>query len=210
MVMPLEEWCVNMSNFLDKFKVIPVVVLNDEEDAKNKLSSLVEGNLLIAEITFRTDYALEGIKYAIKNYPQLLVGAGTVINVEQCKTAIENGCKFIVSPGFSKEVALLCKEKQIPYIPGCVTPTEIMAALDLGINVIKFFPANLFGGLKAINDLGSVFPQVKFIPTGGVDNSNLKDYLLNKHVKAVGGSWIMKGSIIDNCRFLNETIKTIS
>lgn len=208
--MPLEEWCVNMSNLLDKFKVIPVVTLNDEEDAKNKLSSLVEGNLLIAEITFRTDYALEGIKYAIKNYPQLLIGAGTVINAEQCKAAIESGCKFIVSPGLSKEVALLCKEKQIPYIPGCVTPTEIMAALDLGIDVIKFFPANLFGGLKAIKDLGSVFPQVKFIPTGGVDNSNLKDYLINKHVKAVGGSWIMKGSIVDNCRFVNETIKSIS
>ena len=204
--MLLEEWCDKMETLLDKFKVIPVVTLDNEVDARYKLSSLVEGGLLIAEITFRTDYALEGIKYAISHYPQLLIGAGTVINAEQCKAAIECGCKFIVSPGLSKEVALLCKEKNIPYIPGCVTPTEIMDALSLGIDVIKFFPANMFGGLKAINTLGSVFPQVQFIPTGGIDETNLKDYLMNKHVKAVGGSWIMKGSIIDNCHVVNKIV----
>ena len=207
--MLLEEWQGKMNSFLDGFKVIPVVVLNDEEDAKYKLSSLVEGNLLIAEITFRTDYALEGIKYAIKNYPQLLIGAGTVIDVTQCRAAIESGCKFVVSPGFSKEIALLCKESKIQYIPGCVTPTEIMEAINMGIDVIKFFPANMFGGLKSINDLGSVFKQIKFIPTGGIDENNLKDYLSNKHVIAVGGSWIMKGNIIDNCRFVNEVIKSL-
>ena len=195
-----------MNTLLDKFKVIPVVTLENEEDVKHKLSSLVKGSLLIAEITFRTEYALEGIKYAIRNYPQLLIGAGTVINVEQCRAAIDCGCKFIVSPGLSKDVALLCKEKGISYIPGCVTPTEIMSAIDLGIDVIKFFPANMFGGLKAIDNLGSVFPQVKFIPTGGIDETNLKDYLMNKHVKAVGGSWIMKGSIVDNCHVVNKII----
>lgn len=198
-----------MNGLLDEYKVIPVVILNDEEDAKHKLSSLVEGRLFIAEITFRTDYALKGIEFAIKNYPQLIVGAGTVINVEQCKAAIGCGCQFIVSPGFSKEIALLCKEKEIPYIPGCVTPTEIMEAINFGINVIKFFPANIFGGLKAIDNLGSVFPQVKFVPTGGIDESNFKEYLLNKHVKAIGGSWITKGDIVENCRFVNETIESI-
>ncbi len=209
MAMHPEGWLVNMNDLLDKYKVIPVVILNDEEDAKHKLSSLVEGGLLIAEITFRTDYALKGIEFASKNYPQLIVGAGTVINVEQCKAAIGCGCQFIVSPGFSKEIALLCKEKEIPYIPGCITPTEIMEAINLGIDVVKFFPANIFGGLKAIDNLGSVFPQVKFVPTGGIDENNLKEYLSNKHVKAVGGSWITKGDIVENCRFVNETIESI-
>ena len=203
------EWCVNMDDLLKEFKVIPVVTLNDEKDAKHKLSSLVEGKLLVAEITFRTDYALEGIKYAIKNYPQILVGAGTVINLKQCKEAIEAGCKFIVSPGFSREIALFCKEKSILYIPGCVTPTEIMEALSLDINVIKFFPANMFGGLSAINDLGAVFRDIKFIPTGGVNESNLKDYLSNKYVKAVGGSWIMKGDIVSNCLRAKKIIESI-
>lgn len=199
----------NMANCLDDYKVIPVVVLQNEEDAKEKLSSLVKGNILIAEITFRTAYAPEGIKYAIKNYPNLLVGAGTVINKEQCEQAIELGCKFIVSPGLSEEVALLCKEKNIPYLPGCVTPTEIMKALSLGINIIKFFPAQTFGGLKAIKDLSSAFPQAQFVPTGGIDNSNLKEYLSHKAIKAVGGSWLLKGDIIKNCLEANEIIKSL-
>lgn len=206
----LEEWCVSMNDLLKEYKVIPVVVLNNEEDAKYKLSSLVQGELLVAEITFRTDYALEGIKYAIKNYPQLLIGAGTVINLKQCKDAIESGCKFIVSPGFSREIALFCNERNVQYIPGCVTPTEIMEALSLNINLIKFFPANIYGGLKAINSLGAVFKDTKFVPTGGIDENNLKEYLLNKYVKAVGGSWILKGDIVENCRFIKETIESIS
>ena len=199
----------NMANCLNDYKVIPVVVLQNEEDAKEKLSSLVKGDILIAEITFRTAYAPEGIKYAIQNYPNLLIGAGTVINKEQCEQAIGLGCKFIVSPGLSKEVALLCKEKNIPYLPGCVTPTEIMEALSLGINVIKFFPAQTFGGLKAIKDLSSAFPQVQFVPTGGIDNSNLKEYLSYKAIKAVGGSWLLKGDIVKNCLKANEIIKSL-
>ena len=204
-----EEWLDNMKDLLKDFKVIPVVVLQDEEDAKNKLSSLVKGDILIAEITFRTEYAPEGIKFAIKNYPQLLVGAGTVINKEQCQLAIDLGCRFIVSPGLSKEVALLCKEKDIPYIPGCVTPTEIMEALSLDINVIKFFPAQTFGGLKAVKDLGSAFPQIQFVPTGGINNDNLKEYLLCKNVKAVGGSWLLKDDVVKNCQEANRIIKSI-
>lgn len=205
-----EEWCVRMIDLLNNFKVIPVVVLNDEDDAKNKLSALAEGGILIAEITFRTQYALEGIKYAIKNFPQVLIGAGTVINEKQCEDAIKCGCKFIVSPGFSKDIALLCKKSDILYIPGCVTPTEIMEAINTGINIIKFFPAQLYGGLKAINDLGSVFSQIQFVPTGGINTDNLKEYLLNKHVKAVGGSWIMKGDVVKNCHIVNDIIKSLS
>ena len=204
-----EGFLDNMSDLFDKYKIIPVVVLNNEEDAKNKLSALVKGSVLIAEITFRTEYAPEGIKYAIKNYPELLVGAGTVINVEQCQKAIELGCKFIVSPGLSKDVALLCKKMNIPYLPGCVTPTEIMEALSLGINVVKFFPAQVYGGLTAIKNLSSAFKQVQFVPTGGVDNTNLKEYLSNSAVKAVGGSWLLKGDIVKNCEVANEIVKSI-
>ena len=198
-----------MIDLFKKNRIIPVVVLQNEEDARFKLSSLVKGQILIAEITFRTAYALEGIKLALKEFPQLLVGAGTVINKEQCKQAIDAGCKFIVSPGLSKDVALLCKEKGIPYIPGCVTPTEIIQALELGINVIKFFPAQTYGGLKAIKDLSSAFPQVGFVPTGGVNNDNLKEYLLNKAVEAVGGSWLLNGDIVKNCDAANEIIKSL-
>ena len=137
------------------------------------------------------------------------MGAGTVINKEQCELAIKLGCKFIVSPGLSKDVALVCKENHIPYIPGCVTPTEIMEALELGIDVIKFFPAKVYGGLSAIKALGAAFPQVKFIPTGGVDLSNLKEYLSDKHVAAIGGSFMMKGDIVNNCQEINKIIESI-
>lgn len=194
---------------LEDFKVFPVVVLNNEEEAKSQLRALREGNLLIAEITFRTEYALEGIKYAIKNYPEILIGAGTVINKEQCEKAINAGCKFIVSPGLSKEVALCCKEHNVPYLPGCVTPTEIMEALDLGINVVKFFPAKVYGGLPAVKALGAAFPQVKFVPTGGVDLSNLKEFLSYKQVSAIGGSFMMKGDIVSNCREINRLLDTL-
>ena len=194
---------------LDDFKVIPVVVLNNELEAKEKLQGLVDGNLLVAEITFRTSYAYEGIKYAIKHFPNLTIGAGTVINQNQCLQAIEAGCKFIVSPGFSKEVSDVCKNHQIQYFPGCATPTEIMMALQEGWEIIKFFPAQIYGGLKAIDALGASFPQIKYIPTGGVNSDNLTDYLSHPKIFAVGGSWMMKGDIKNNCLEINKIIKTI-
>ncbi len=192
---------------IEQFKVIPVVVLNDENDAKEKLSQLVEGNLLVAEITFRTDYAEEGIKYAIKNYPSICVGAGTVINATQCKKAIGSGAKFIVSPGFNQEVCDVCKEHNVEYLPGCVTPTEIMMAISNGIKVVKFFPANVYGGLSAIKALSAPFPQIKFVPTGGVNDNNLAEFLSSDHILAVGGSWMMKGNIAENCKRINKIIK---
>ena len=191
---------------LEDFKVIPVVVLQDEEDAKRKLSGLVEGGILVAEITFRTAYALDGIRYAIAHYPELLVGAGTVINATQCKQAIEAGCQFIVSPGFSKEVAICCAEHHVQYLPGCVTPTEIMMALDAGITTVKFFPAQVYGGLKAIEAIGAAFPNVRFVPTGGINADNLLDYLCNKQIAAVGGSWMMKGDIKEHCLEINAIL----
>lgn len=123
------------------------------------------------------------------------VGAGTVINAEQCKTALEAGAQFIVSPGLSVAVAEICKEKNIPYYPGCVTPTEIMQALELGITTVKFFPANIYGGLKALKALSGPFPQVKFIPTGGVDRNNIDEFLAFDKVAAIGGSFFVKEAL---------------
>ena len=176
-------------------KFIPVVVIKQIEDTIPTLQALVDGDLPVAEITFRTACAEEAIKYAVKNYPDMIIGAGTVINAEQCLKAINAGATFIVSPGLSVEVAKICKEKGLPYYPGCVTPTEIMQALELGIDVVKFFPANVYGGLKAMKALAAPFPQIKFIPTGGVDNSNIDEFIAWEKIYAIGGSFFVKDAL---------------
>lgn len=181
-------------------QVIPVVVINDEKETIEILSKLREGGINCAEITFRTACAKEAIAIGTKAFEDMKFGAGTVINAEQAKSAVQAGAKFIVSPGFSGEVARYCTDEKIPYYPGCVTPTEIMRALSYGLNVVKFFPAGVYGGLKAMKALSAPFPQVRFIPTGGVDLSNLKEYLDFDKVYAVGGSFMMKGDIVKNCK----------
>lgn len=181
-------------------QVIPVVVINDEKETIEILSKLREGGINCAEITFRTACAKEAIAIGTKAFEDMNIGAGTVINAEQAKSAVQAGAKFIVSPGFSDEVARYCTDEKIPYYPGCVTPTEIMRALSYGLNVVKFFPAGVYGGLKAMKALSAPFPQVRFIPTGGVDLSNLKEYLDFYKVYAVGGSFMMKGDIVKNCK----------
>lgn len=181
-------------------QVIPVVVINDEKETIEILSKLREGGINCAEITFRTACAKEAIAIGTKAFEDMNIGAGTVINAEQAKSAVQAGAKFIVSPGFSDEVARYCTDEKIPYYPGCVTPTEIMRALSYGLNVVKFFPAGVYGGLKAMKALSAPFPQVRFIPTGGVDLSNLKEYLYFEKVYAVGGSFMMKGDIVKNCK----------
>ena len=137
----------------------------------------------------------------------MTIGAGTVVNAEQCTAALAAGATFIVSPGLSPEVAAVCKEADVPYIPGCVTPTEIMQALSLGITTLKFFPANVYGGLSAIKALSAPFPQVKFLPTGGVDMNNICEFLAFEKIIAVGGSFMMKGDIKENCKKLMEVIQ---
>lgn len=181
-------------------QVIPVVVINDEKETIEILSKLREGGINCAEITFRTACAKEAIAIGTKAFEDMNIGAGTVINAEQAKSAVQAGAKFIVSPGFSDEVARYCTDEKIPYYPGCVTPTEIMRALSYGLNVVKFFPAGVYGGLKAMKALSAPFPQVRFIPTGGVDLNNLKEYLDFEKVYAVGGSFMMKGDIVKNCK----------
>lgn len=180
--------------------VIPVVVINDENDTIKTLSALREGGINCAEITFRTACAEQAIKIGVKEFADMNIGAGTVINGAQAERAANAGAKFIVSPGFSDEVAEFCIAKNLPYYPGCVTPTEIMRALSYGLTVVKFFPAGVYGGLKAMKALSAPFPQIRFIPTGGVDLSNLKEYLDFDKVYAVGGSFMMKGDIVKNCK----------
>ena len=189
-------------------KVVPVVVLNDEADAKRQLSALAE-HLPVAEITFRTDYAEDGIKYCAKNFPNIYVGAGTVINAGQAERAVRAGARFIVSPGLSEKVAAVCKRAGVDYLPGCVTPMEIEAALELGITTVKFFPAQVYGGLKAIKALSAPFPQVRFVPTGGVGEADLAEYLACDRIAFVGGSWMMKGDIAENCKRLNTLLRTL-
>ncbi len=178
---------------MDKF--IPVVVMKELEEVDKILPALKANGINCAEITFRTACAAEAIKLASEKYPEMNIGAGTVINAEQCNEAINAGAKFIVSPGLSIGAANVCKEKNIPYYPGCVTPTEIMQALELGITTVKFFPANIYGGLAALKALSAPFPQVKFIPTGGVDRSNIDEFLAFDKVAAIGGSFFVKESL---------------
>ncbi len=176
-------------------KFIPVVVIKEIGETDRILKALKNNGINCAEITFRTACAAEAIEYAVKNYPDMEIGAGTVINAEQCEAALKAGATFIVSPGLSPAVAQICKDRNIPYYPGCVTPTEIMAALEFGITTVKFFPANVYGGLKALKALSGPFPQVKFIPTGGVDRSNIDEFLAFDKIAAIGGSFFVKEAL---------------
>ena len=175
-------------------KYVPVVVIKEMPETDKILIALKNNGINTAEITFRTACAAEAISYACKNYPDMNIGAGTVINAEQCEAALAVGAQFIVSPGLSVAVANICKERNVPYYPGCVTPTEIMAALELGITTVKFFPANVYGGLKAMKALAGPFPKIKFIP-GGVDRSNIDEYLAWDKIAAVGGSFYVKEAL---------------
>ncbi len=176
-------------------KYIPVVVIKELSETDRILTALKQNGIRCAEITFRTACAAEAIAYAVEHYPDMEIGAGTVINAEQCEAALAAGATFIVSPGLSPAVAQICRERKVPYYPGCVTPTEIMAALELGITTVKFFPANVYGGLKALKALSAPFPQVKFIPTGGVDRSNIEEFLAFDKIAAIGGSFFVKESL---------------
>ena len=194
------------TDFLNEIRVVPVVVIKELDDTIPTLSALCEGGLPVAEITFRTACAAEAIALGVKEFPEMHIGAGTVINAEQAQKAIDAGAQFIVSPGLSAEVAEVCKTADVPYFPGCATPTEIMQAISLGITTVKFFPANVYGGLNAIKALSAPFPQVKFLPTGGVDLSNIKEFLAFDKIVAVGGSFMMKGDTKANCQKLMEVI----
>ena len=182
----------NVSGLFEKTRCVPVVVLKNIEDTIPTLGALCDYGIPTAEITFRTACAAEAIKLGREKFPDMLIGAGTVINAAQARAAVDAGAQFIVSPGLGLDIARVCREADIPYIPGCVTPTEIMQAIDLGLTTLKFFPANIYGGMDAIKALSAPFPQIKFVPTGGVDQNNLDEFLACDKIAAVGGSFFVK------------------
>jgi 2-dehydro-3-deoxyphosphogluconate aldolase/(4S)-4-hydroxy-2-oxoglutarate aldolase len=200
---------MNAVEIIKKYKLVPVAVFNSVESGLESLAALRAGGLPIAEITFRTDCAAEAISRGVKQFPDMLIGAGTVINAAQCKAAIDAGAKFIVGPGLSGEVCLECQKQNVPYIPGVVTPTEIITALSYGLTLLKFFPAGEFGGLKTIKALSAAFPSVSFMPTGGITKDNINEYLSFNKIVAAGGSFMMKGTPADIEKQTREAMEAI-
>lgn len=168
----------------------PVVVLDDVKDAVPLANAMAAGGIPCAEVTLRTAAGMDSIAKIASDAKDVLVGAGSVMNLDQCKDAISNGAQFIVSPGFNQKVVEYCVQNDVAVLPGCVTPTEIIAAMELGLDTVKFFPANVYGGLPAMKALNGPFPKIKFLPTGGVNAANLADYISAPFVHAVGGSWV--------------------
>lgn len=186
---------------LQKIGIVPVVVLNDAKDALPLAGRLVKGGLPCAEVTFRTAAAEESIRAMAKAYPEMIVGAGTVLSCEQADRAIDAGAKFIVSPGFNPKVTEHVLKKGVPMTPGVCTPTEIEAALQFDLDVLKFFPAEPSGGLKMIKALAAPYVGLKFMPTGGISAANVRDYLSYDRIVACGGSWMVSGNLVKEGKF---------
>lgn len=178
------------------FGVVPVVVLNDAKDALPLADALCEGGLACAEVTFRTAAAEESIRLMSEKYPEMLVGAGTVLTIDQVDRAVAAGAKFIVSPGFDPEIVDYCISKDIPVFPGCITPSEVAQAVKRGLKIVKFFPAEQAGGVAMIKAMAAPYTMVKFMPTGGINAKNLHSYLECDKIICCGGSWMVKGDLI--------------
>jgi 2-dehydro-3-deoxyphosphogluconate aldolase / (4S)-4-hydroxy-2-oxoglutarate aldolase len=181
---------------IGKLGIVPVVKIDNAADAVSLGKALIDGGLPLAEITFRTAAAPEAISNISKAYPEMLVGAGTVLSVDQAKKAVDSGSKFIVSPGFNPAVVEYCVKNNIPITPGCSNPSDIEMALGFGLEGVKFFPAEAFGGLNTLKAMSAPYGMMKFIPTGGIDAKNLNDYLAFPKVLACGGSWMVKDELI--------------
>ncbi len=195
------------------YAVVPVVVLDDAKDALPLAKALTEGGLSCAEVTFRTEAAEESIRIMSREYPDMLVGAGTVLTTEQVDRAMSAGAKFIVSPGFDPEIVDYCLERDIPVFPGCITPSEVAQAAKRGLKVVKFFPAEQAGGIAMIKAMAAPYTMMKFMPTGGISAKNLKDYLGCDKILCCGGSWMVKGDMIRAgefdkiCELTREAVK---
>lgn len=183
---------------IEKLGIVPVVVLNDVSEAEPVAKALCEGGLPVAEVTFRTDAAEESIRIMTEKFPAMLVGAGTVLTTEQVDRAVSAGAKFIVSPGFNPKVVQYCIDKDIPVCPGCNNPSAMEGALELGLDVVKFFPAEQSGGIKAIKAMAAPYVNLKFMPTGGINAKNINEYLAFNRVIACGGSWMVAGDLVKN------------
>lgn len=192
------------STLFDRFHqigIIPVVEIDSALHARPLVESLLAGGLPIAEITLRTDAALDSIRVIAREVADVIVGAGTVLNREQAAAARDAGARFIVCPGMIEEVILWARENQIPVLAGAITPTEMIQGINLGLDILKFFPAETMGGLKAIKAMSDPFPQLRFIPTGGVKLENAAEYLQNEKIHAIGGSWMAKRQMIAEQKF---------
>lgn len=209
---------MNIGERIEKIGIVPVVKIEEIGDALPLVDAMAKGGLPAAEITFRTAHALAAIEAVASSRPEILVGAGTVTSADQAKSAIDAGAKFIVGPGLSVAVAKVCRERGVTYLPGCVTPTEIIVAMDEGIDTVKFFPASVYGGLKAIRALSAPFTAVRFLPTGGVNATNLAEYLSFDRIVACGGSWMVESSLVREkkfdvveslCREASEIVKSV-
>lgn len=188
-----------MSNVLEQigaYGIVPVVVINKIEDARPLAKALCDGGLPVAEVTFRTACAKEAISIMTKEYPEMLVGAGTVLTTDQVDEAVEAGAKFIVSPGLNPKVVKYCVEKGIPVTPGCANPSDIEQAIELGLDVVKVFPAEAVGGIKLIKSMAAPYTQMRFMPTGGINAKNLNDYLSFDKIIACGGSWMVDPKLV--------------
>lgn len=181
---------------IQKIGIVPVVVIDDVKDAEPLAKALCEGGLPCAEVTFRTEAAEESIRIMAEKFPEMLIGAGTVLTTEQVDRAVAAGAKFIVSPGLNPRIVKYCVEKNIPITPGCSSASDIEQALENGLEVVKFFPAEPAGGLPMIKALAAPYVGVKFMPTGGINQDNVKEYLKYNRILACGGSWMVKGDLI--------------
>ena len=186
---------------LGQYGIVPVVVLNDSKDAAPLADALCDGGLACAEVTFRTEAAADSIRIMTEKHPEMLVGAGTVLTTTQVDEAVKAGARFIVSPGLNPTVVKYCIEKNIPITPGVATPSEMEQAIELGLNLVKFFPAEPSGGLAMINAVAAPYTMLKFMPTGGINPNNVKDYLNSDKIFACGGSWMVKGNLINDGNF---------
>jgi 2-dehydro-3-deoxyphosphogluconate aldolase/(4S)-4-hydroxy-2-oxoglutarate aldolase len=186
---------------LGRLGLVPVVKIERAEDAIDLGRALLDGGLPCAEITFRTDAAEEAIRHISSSLPEIILGAGTVRSVDQADRAVSAGAKFIVSPGFNQKVVDWCLDNGVAVTPGVATPTEIDMATEVGLNVLKFFPAEAFGGIKTLKAISAPYGDVKFIPTGGISRDNLADYLALPSVHCCGGSWLVKGDLIAAGKF---------
>jgi len=196
---------MNLSTKLGNIGLVPVVVFDKVEYALPTAKALMDGGLPVMEITLRTDAAIESMKLIKEKYPEIILGAGTVLSIEQAKAAVDAGCEFIVSPGFNDDVVKYCIDNDILITPGCVTPTEIEHALGFGINTLKFFPASIYGGMKACKALHGPYRMVKFVPTGGVNLSNLAEYANKDFIHAIGGGWLCSSKDMADGNFTNIT-----
>jgi len=181
--------------------LIPVIVIENADDAANTAKALLDGGLGVMEITMRTPAGVDAIRNVKKACPEMLTGAGTVLTLEKAKESVDAGAEFIVTPGFNDDIVDWCLKNNIAVTPGCVTPTEIEHALSFGLTVLKFFPASVFGGLEGMKALNGPFGTVSFIPTGGVSESNLGEYSDKPYIHAIGGGFLAKTPDIKNGKF---------